>query len=72
MREDCDTGLPGIVLPHHHRVGIERNPIRENITRVGYEGSPGYLGQWERVIRQECQRRGWEFVVNPDVFARLK
>jgi hypothetical protein len=44
MREDCDTGLPGIVLPHHYRPGIEANPIRERIQTVGYEGSPKYLG----------------------------
>jgi len=69
MREDCDTGLPGIVLPHHHRVGIARNPIRKEIQLVGYEGSPGYLGRWERIVRQECESRGWEFVVNPEHLA---
>jgi len=69
MREDCDTGLPGLVLPHHHRIGIERNPIRAEVRTIGYEGSPGYLGRWERIVRQECEARGWEFVVNPERLA---
>lgn len=69
MREDCDPGLPGLVLAHHHRIGIRRNPIRAEIRSVGYEGAPAYLGKWEGVIRDECRRRGIEFVVNPQHLA---
>lgn len=65
MRADCDTGLPGLVLPHHHRVGIAVNPIREAVKKVGYEGAPAYLGGWEQIVRAHCERRGWEFAVNP-------
>ena len=65
MREDCDTGLPGLVLPHHHRIGIARNPVRRDVRRVGYEGEPAYLGGWAAVVAAQCARRGWEFVVNP-------
>lgn len=65
MRQDCDTGLPGLVLPHHHRVGIAVNPIRERVRRVGYEGAAAYIGGWEQVIRAQCERRGWEFTINP-------
>lgn len=65
MREDCDTGLPGLVLPHHHRPGIATNPIRKKVQTVGYEGRPAYLGKWEPRLNSECQRRGWRFVVNP-------
>lgn len=65
MREDCDDGRPGIVLPHHHRPGIQRNPIREAVKVVGYEGRADYLGSWAQRVSAECDRRGWSFVVNP-------
>lgn len=65
MREDCDTGLPGLVLPHHHRIGIGSNPIRQKVRKVGYEGSPRYLGKFHPILTEECRKRGWEFVVNP-------
>lgn len=71
MREDCDTGLPGLVLPHHHRIGIQANPIREQVCKVGYEGHHSYLGKWEGILREECRRRGWEFVINPPQLADL-
>lgn len=71
MREDCDPGLPGLVLPHHHRPGIRNNPIREVVQTVGYEGAPHYLADWEPVLRKECQRRGWQFVTEPVHLADL-
>lgn len=71
MREDCDTGLPGLVLPHHHRIGIGSNPIRKEVKTVGYEGAPAYLGQWRPILEQECAKRGWRFVVNPPSLAEL-
>lgn len=71
MREDCDTGLPGLVLPHHHRPWIKRNPIREQVQVVGYEGAPQYLGGWRSVLEDECSRRGWRFTVNPAQLADL-
>lgn len=71
MREDCDTGLPGLVLPHHHRPEIKRNPIREQVQVVGYEGQAAYLGGWRSVLEDECSRRGWRFTVNPANLADL-
>lgn len=66
MAEDCEGfGIPVLWLPHHHRPGIARNPIREEIRKVGYEGSPQYINQWRPHIEAECQRIGAEFVVNP-------
>lgn len=65
MREDCDIGLPGLVLPHHHRPGIEVNPIREQVRVVGYEGEASYLGGLRSAIEDECASRGWRFSVNP-------
>lgn len=65
MREDCDTGGYGMVLPHHYRPAMERNPIRETVKVVGYEGRPAYLNGWAQRVESECARRGWSFVVNP-------
>lgn len=62
MREDCDTGLPGTVLYHHHRPSIRNNPIRDTIRRVGYDGSVKYLAEWLPTLQAECARRGWEFI----------
>lgn len=71
MREDCDPGLPGMVLPHHHRPHIRNNPIRETVRQVGYEGGEHYLAEWEPALRKECARRGWEFLKNPDQLSDL-
>lgn len=67
MREDA--GMPGPVIYHHHRPGIEVNPIRERIEVIGYEGSPRYLDGWGEAIEAECRRRGVRFVVNPERLA---
>jgi hypothetical protein len=70
MRED--GGGIGKVIRHHHRPGIERNPIRERIEVVGYEGSARYLdGGLLEAITDECHRRGARFVVNPAQLAEL-
>lgn len=71
MMEDCCDGRPGIALPHHHRPGIESNPIREKVRTVGYEGREAYLGGWRALIDRECMRRGWSFVANPRSLADL-
>lgn len=71
MRDDCDTGLPGLVLPHHHRPGIAVNPVRAKVQTVGYEGAAPYLGRWRQAIENECGRRNWRFVVNPARLADL-
>lgn len=64
MRED--GGGTGKVIHHHHRPGLARNPIRERIETVGYEGSARYLdGGLAEAIAKECARRGARFVINP-------
>lgn len=68
MREDCDTGLPGLVLPHHHRLGLSGNPDPK---LVGYEGSANYLGKWRPALEAECARRGLTFTVNPADYSSL-
>lgn len=70
MAEDLRPfGLPVLWLKHHHRPGIRRNPIRERIAVVGYEGSPSYIAKSQGAIRAECERIGARFVVNPDTLA---
>ncbi len=69
MREDCDTGLPGVVIPHHYRPKSDTNLIRENVLTVGYEGSPTYISGWP--LAESCAARGWGFVVNPPLLAEV-
>lgn len=71
MRDDCDDGRPGLVLPHHARPHQAPNPVREHIATVGYEGRADYLQGWAMVLHKECERRGWRFVVNPERLADL-
>jgi hypothetical protein len=70
MREDlAKFGVPSLWLRHHHRPGIRRNPIRQRITVVGYEGSPSYIMKWREAIGHACENIGASFVVNPDTLA---
>lgn len=69
MRQDCS--MPGLVLKHHHRIGIKNNPIREKVAKVGYEGDPRYLEGWTDTLAAECKRRGWGLVFNPKDLADL-
>jgi hypothetical protein len=71
MRQDCDVGFQSLVLPHHYRPGIERNPIREEIQTVGYEGASAYIERWRDAIEYQCNRRGWTFEQNPKRLADL-
>lgn len=64
MAEDCGGNQRDLVLYHHHRPGIDLNPVRERIQVVGYEGAAQYLGCWERQLRTLCQARGWELQIN--------
>ena len=60
-----------IALPHHARPNQAFNPIREQVQTIGYEGRPDYLADWIPIIQQECARRGWRFVVNPERMADI-
>lgn len=72
MAEDCaEFGLPVLALPHHARPGQRRNPLRERVRTVGYEGGEQYLGRWRGVLERECDARGWAFWVNPPALADL-
>lgn len=66
MAADCaEFGLPVLALPHHARPGQRRNPIRNRVQRIGYEGAPQYLGRWQERIERHCRAKGWEFLMNP-------
>jgi hypothetical protein len=70
MAEDVRRfDIPVTWLRHHHRPGIRRNPIRQRITVVGYEGSPSYILKWREAITHACENIGATFVVNPDTLA---
>lgn len=70
MAEDCQIfGIPVLTLRHHARPGMRRNPLRERVAVVGYEGGEQYLGWWRAWLEQECARRGWGFVINPPALA---
>jgi len=56
---------PVLFLPHHARPGQAINPIRENVSVIGYEGSSIQLGSWRQRLEIICARRGWEFKMNP-------
>lgn len=65
MGEDVGFNGPSRTLYHHCRPMQPTNPIRQDIRVVGYEGSPPYIEGWAETIQRECDRRGWDFIVNP-------
>lgn len=66
MKNDlAHFGVPVIHLPHHARPAQPLNVIREQVQVIGYEGSLTHLGNWRTIIEEECERRGWQFIVNP-------
>lgn len=72
MAADCaEFGVPVLALPHHARPGQRRNPLRETVRTVGYEGGEQYLGAQRAELERACARRGWTFMVNPAELAAL-
>lgn len=62
MAED----VGGFVIYHHARFDQQRNPIRDKIQAIGYEGSARYLeGGWFAAISKSSERRRIPFIVNP-------
>jgi hypothetical protein len=59
------TAAPVLHLPHHARPLQPRNPIREQVQVVGYQGGEQYIREWRKTITEQCRARGWRFVVNP-------
>lgn len=69
MAADCRGQV--LSLRHHARPGLRINPMRAEVSTVGYEGSARHLGRWKEFFEGECARRGWRFVVNPTELAEL-
>lgn len=64
-RDLVRLGEPATYLPHHSWDGLAPTPAREAVTCVAYQGNPVYLGRWQATIARECQRRRWNFFINP-------
>lgn len=65
MQEDLGALVRDkITIYHHFWPQIQRNPIRERVAVIGYEGAD-YLGEWRPRIEQACSDRGIRFVANP-------
>lgn len=71
MRIDAGGDWPGATVYHHHRPGMRRNPIRDRVGVIGYEGSDRYIAPWFDTIARECRRRDVKFVINPPDLATL-
>lgn len=57
-----DVGLGGYVIYHHHRQAIATNPIRDRIHKIGYDGSPKFLGaKWSAALASAAQSIGATF-----------
>lgn len=67
----CAPYLRGTVIHHHYRPGIKRNPIREKLQVIGYEGAPQYLAEWKPALEQAAAKIGARFVINPANLADL-
>jgi hypothetical protein len=65
MREDLGALVrERVTIYHHYWPQIQRNPVRERVSVVGYEGAD-YLGEWRPRIEKACSDRGIRFVANP-------
>ena len=60
----------GITIYHHYWPQLQRNPMRDEVRVVGYEGAD-YLGEWQPVIEAACASRGVRFVTNPQDYTEL-
>jgi hypothetical protein len=60
-----ELGYPAVWVPHHHRPGIERNPIQAEFRVIGYEGAPHYLDGWLNGIVDAARALNLTFMVNP-------
>lgn len=59
MADDIRSlGYKAIHLYHHGRPGIQRNPIREHIRIIGYEGASHYVEHWSSKIAIFCSKHG--------------
>lgn len=72
-RMQLDLGglvVNGMTIYHHYWPQLERNPMRERVQTVGYQGAD-YLGEWLPAIEQACASRGLRFIANPQNYTDL-
>ncbi len=70
MQLDAAWRGASLYLPHHARPGTQRVTVRRNVRAVAYEGAEHYLGRWRGIVEDECQRRGWRFLINPESLSK--
>lgn len=67
MQEDCiSLGFKSEIIHHHCRPKIKINPIREQVSTVGIEGTPKQIGNWASRLENICKSLGFGFAANLD------
>lgn len=56
---------------HHHRPDARPAEFSRRVMTVGYEGNEAWLGRWKPALDRACERRGWQFMVNPASWNRV-
>ena len=73
MAQDLESVLDAntmvTTLAHHAWPGKPINPIRHQVTTIGYQGNEKHLGQWLTALTDEANQRGWRFVIDPPSLA---
>lgn len=65
MKDDIESlGYKTTLIHHHCRPKIIINPIREQLTTVGIEGTPKQVGSWVPKLEKICEKLGLKFVSN--------
>jgi hypothetical protein len=59
-----------ITIYHHFWPQIQKNPVKQRVEVIGYEGAD-YLGEWRTRIEKACSDRGIVFVANPSNYTDL-
>ncbi len=71
MQEDLGPLVRhGVTIYHHYWPQIRRNPLRDKVEVIGYEGAD-YLGEWRPRIERACAAHGLRFVANPREYTEL-
>jgi hypothetical protein len=55
----------GAYLPHHSWRGLEPVQAQREVTTIGYQGNPAFLGRWAGALLKAAERRRWTLLLNP-------
>lgn len=70
MASDVQTfGIPCVCIPHHARASQPKNPIREKLRIIGYQGSSSYISSWRLGIESICAELGFRFLSSVETLA---